>query len=269
MSVSVQIKKGDLSYLGKVFDITIDRPAGTVHPKHEDIIYPINYGYVEGLVAGDGECQDVYMLGCTTPAESCRGVIVGVLLRSDDDEDKWCAVPEEYLEGDTMDKPLLYEPYMLRETHFQEQFYHTEAVCLYEKTCGTVCFTEENGEVKFLLVQNADSGHIGFPKGHIELNETERETAIREVLEETGLNVEPWENFRFAYSFTLPNGIRKNCVYFVGQYGGDSLKIQEEELGAHWILNYEDAMAKLNYPQDKAVLEAANKEILKRRKGND
>lgn len=267
--MSVQIKKGDLSYLGRVFNITIDRPAGAVHPKHEDIIYPINYGYVEGLVAGDGECQDVYMLGCNTPAESCRGVIVGVLLRSDDNEDKWCAVSEEYLEGDTMDKHLLYEPYMLRETHFQEQFYHTKAVCLYEKTCGTVCFTEEKGEVKFLLVQNADSGHIGFPKGHIELNETERETAIREVSEETGLNVEPWEGFRFAYSFTLPNGIRKNCVYFVGQYGGDSLKIQEEELGAHWVLNYEDAMAKLNYPQDKAVLEAANNEILKRRGKND
>ena len=120
--------------------------------------------------------------------------------------------------------------------------------------------------MKYLLVQNRDSGHIGYPKGHIELNETETETAIREVKEETGLDVMPWDGFRFAYSFTLPNGIRKNCVYFVGEYKSGAYTIQEEELGASWVLNFDDAMAKLNYPQDKAVLEAANAEIMKRRR---
>lgn len=260
------VKKGDISSLGKSYEIKIDRPVGAEHPKHAGLIYPINYGYVEGLLAGDGEEQDVYVLGSSEPVSEYSGVIVAVINRSNDNEDKWVMVSEDYLDGDTMDKPLLYEPYIRAAVDFQEQYYHSEVTCLYEKTCGTVCFTVEDGEVKYLLVQNKDSGHIGYPKGHIELNETETETAIREVKEETGLDVMPWDGFRFEYSFTLPNGIRKNCVYFVGEYKSGAYTIQEEELGASWVLNFDDAMAKLNYPQDKAVLEAANAEIMKRRR---
>ena len=59
---NVTIKKGDKSFLGKEVTVEIDRPVGTHHPKHPDIVYPINYGFVPGIIAGDGEEQDVYIL---------------------------------------------------------------------------------------------------------------------------------------------------------------------------------------------------------------
>ena len=51
--------------LGTIAAITVDRPMGTAHPRHPDMIYPVNYGYIDGLVGGDGEEQDVYILGVT------------------------------------------------------------------------------------------------------------------------------------------------------------------------------------------------------------
>ena len=53
--------------LGKIVKVTVDRPMGTYHPKHKDIYYPINYGYIEGIMAPDGEEQDAYILGVNEP----------------------------------------------------------------------------------------------------------------------------------------------------------------------------------------------------------
>ena len=55
--------------LGKIVKVTVDRPMGTYHPKHKDIYYPINYGYIEGIMAPDGEEQDAYILGVNQPVE--------------------------------------------------------------------------------------------------------------------------------------------------------------------------------------------------------
>ncbi len=75
--------------IGKRVRVTMDRPIGTVHPKHPDIVYPINYGYIDGLIGGDGEEQDVYILDCNTPLEECDALVIAVVHRFDDDECKW------------------------------------------------------------------------------------------------------------------------------------------------------------------------------------
>ena len=49
--------------IGDIVTVTVDRPLGTYHPKHKDLYYPINYGYIEGIIAPDGEEQDAYILG--------------------------------------------------------------------------------------------------------------------------------------------------------------------------------------------------------------
>lgn len=103
--------------IGKVFAITMDRPIGTPHPKHPEILYPINYGYVEGLLGGDGEEQDVYLLGIDQPVISYTAPIIAVIHRFDDVEEKWVAAPE------SMDFTL---EEIRALTHFQEQFYHIE-----------------------------------------------------------------------------------------------------------------------------------------------
>ncbi len=82
-------------YLGRIVDIDIDRPVGYVHRKGEKtLIYPINYGYIPGVLGGDGEELDVFLLGVTEPVETFRGRIIGIVYRADDVEDKLIMAPE-------------------------------------------------------------------------------------------------------------------------------------------------------------------------------
>ena len=75
--------------IGKNVKGTIDRPLGSVHPRHKDMVYPINYGYVDGLFAGDGAEQDVYVFGTDQPLKTFEGKVIGVYHRLNDVEDKW------------------------------------------------------------------------------------------------------------------------------------------------------------------------------------
>lgn len=127
-----------------------------------------------------------------------------------------------------------------------------------EKTCGSVLFIRKNGIKNYLLIKN-DSGHIGFPKGHIEENETEKQTAEREVLEETGLVIDVDVKTRQYYSYIKDNEVLKHCVYFCNEFFTDNIKLQENEVFGSWLVPYNEAMELLNYPQDKVILKKADK----------
>ena len=100
------------SYLGKTVHIGIDRPIGYVHKK--DMVYPINYGYIPGVLGGDGEEMDVYLLGVDTPVEEFDAHIIAIVHREDDVEDKLVGVPK----GITFTAEEIAEA-----VHFQEQYY--------------------------------------------------------------------------------------------------------------------------------------------------
>lgn len=133
-----------------------------------------------------------------------------------------------------------------------------ENVKAHEKTCGSVIFKRENRIKKYLLIKN-DSGHIGFPKGHVEPNETEAQTAKREVFEETGVKIIIKPETRQEYTYKNADNIIKNCVYFCNEFDSDNINIQHEEISEYWLLPYNEAMELLNYPQDKIILEKADK----------
>ena len=81
-------------WMGKTVDVTVDRPIGYVHTtKGITLDYTINYGFLPGVMGGDGEEQDVYILGVTEPVEQFRGKIIGAVRRLDDNEDKFLAAP--------------------------------------------------------------------------------------------------------------------------------------------------------------------------------
>ena len=80
--------------LGKIVKVKVDRPMGTYHPKHKDIYYPINYGYIEGIMAPDGEEQDAYILGVNKLVEEFTGTVIAIINRLNDVEDKWVVSPE-------------------------------------------------------------------------------------------------------------------------------------------------------------------------------
>lgn len=82
------------SFLGKTVTVTIDRPICSVHPKHDDLIYPINYGYIDGVIAPDGEELDVYIYGESRPLNEFTGRVIAIVHREDDIEDKLVAIPD-------------------------------------------------------------------------------------------------------------------------------------------------------------------------------
>lgn len=80
--------------IGKKVKVIVDRKLGTYHPRHKDLYYPINYGYVEGIIAGDGEEQDAYILGVDQPIDEFEGQVKAIVHRYNDNEDKWVVVDE-------------------------------------------------------------------------------------------------------------------------------------------------------------------------------
>ncbi len=183
---------------------------------------------------------------------------------TDTEEEIICIIPCEegkviaIYEGKLIVAPLdsvIYEPEIKKFLGIPQS---EKVLCFYEKTCGTVMYTEQSGECKFLLIKNK-SGHIGFPKGHIELNETEEETALREVFEETGFNVIISENFRTQYEYVTLENTHKTCVYFLARYSFAPAKIQESEILQSWLVSFDEAMSLLNFAQDRNILEKVQK----------
>jgi inorganic pyrophosphatase len=105
--------------IGSTVTVTIDRPMGSYHPEHKDMYYPVNYGYIEGMIAQDGEEQDVYVFGVDHPVKKFTGRVIAVIHRDDDCEEKWCAVPE----GTVMTASEINE-----QVHFQEQYFHSRII---------------------------------------------------------------------------------------------------------------------------------------------
>ena len=86
--------KEGVNMIGDIVKVTVDRPMGSYHPKHKDMHYPINYGYIEGIMAPDGEEQDAYILGVDRPVDEFKGKIIAIIHRYDDVEEKWVVAPE-------------------------------------------------------------------------------------------------------------------------------------------------------------------------------
>ena len=80
--------------IGKTVRVVVDRPLGSYHPKHKDIYYSVNYGYIEGIMAPDGEEQDAYILGVDVPVKEFEGKIIAIIYREDDIEEKWVVAPK-------------------------------------------------------------------------------------------------------------------------------------------------------------------------------
>lgn len=94
--------------------VKIDRPLGSRHPEYQDMIYELNYGYVDGILGGDGEWQDAYVLGVGEPIEEFDGVVIAVIRRLNDNEEKWVVAPKG---ASFTDEEIL------RAIEFQEKYF--------------------------------------------------------------------------------------------------------------------------------------------------
>lgn len=207
--------------LGKPVHVVVDRPIGY---RHGDILYPVNYGYIPGLLAGDGEEQDVYILGVSEPVDAFDGRVIGAVRRKNDCEDKLVAAPEGV---------LLHQAQIAESVHFQEQFFDYTVDSLLRKSCGVVPYRAANEQREYLIVRQESCW--SFPKGHMEVGETEIQTALRELLEETGLTAQLDTTRRAVTEYPISRIARKQVVFFLGEVSGTP-RIQEGEIEAFkWV----------------------------------
>lgn len=134
----------------------------------------------------------------------------------------------------------------------------------YEKSCGAVVYRINNDKMEFLILKHINGGHWGFPKGHVENDETEHETALREVFEESGLDVKIMDDFRYTMKYSPKEGVIKEVVFFAAKAEDDKVNYQIEEIEDYQWLQYEEALKAVSYDNTRELLKSAYKFIKER-----
>ena len=139
-----------------------------------------------------------------------------------------------------------------------------------EKSCGAIVYTYEKGVRKYVIIRGTGiyKEFCGFPKGHMEPGETETETALREVKEETGLDVNILDGFKTMDEHFLaregrPND-KKTNVYFFAEYRDQEVKAQKSEVSEVVLMDYNEAMQSLQYEESRRELTEAEEYLDKR-----
>ncbi len=129
-----------------------------------------------------------------------------------------------------------------------------------EKSCGAIVYTKDHSNIQYVIIRSKE-GIYGFPKGHMEGAESESATALREILEETGLTVNLVNGFRTEDRYTfIRNGVEimKHIVYFLGEYSDQVPIVQETELNGISLMDYETAISVFQFESSKRQLTEAH-----------
>ncbi len=127
----------------------------------------------------------------------------------------------------------------------------------YEKSCGAIVYRKYHGNTEILLIKHSNGGHWSFPKGHVEGDETEIETATREILEETGISVILDTSFRNVVSYSPKKDIKKDVVYFLAVAKNFDYSPQEEEVAQIKWVEINRVNDLLSYENDKQLIAKA------------
>ncbi len=132
----------------------------------------------------------------------------------------------------------------------------------YEKSCGALVLRRdpEDGVLYILMIRHKKGGHRSFPKGHMERGETEYMTAVREVYEETGVQIRITEKFRRTVRYRPMPGVSKEVVYFLTETDRVEIRPQEGEIAQVEWVPVEKAESFLTHENDRTVFRAAMEE---------
>ena len=133
---------------------------------------------------------------------------------------------------------------------------------IYEKSCGAVIFTGVDG-IRHYLIELMQKGHYSICKGHVEKNESEHQTAEREIVEETGLSVEFIDGFRETIEYSPYDNCIKTVVFFLARTYSTEVKAQEEEVKEIKWLSFKEAIEALTFDSDKETLRKAEEFLSK------
>ena len=126
-----------------------------------------------------------------------------------------------------------------------------------EISAGIILYTTINNERKYLIIKDFHNNY-GFPKGHLELNETPMQAAIREVKEEVGIDVVIDNDFLETVEYVMPNNIEKIVYYYLAEYHNQIPNKQIEEVQEILLLNLSDSLNLLTFDNVKQILIKAN-----------
>lgn len=129
----------------------------------------------------------------------------------------------------------------------------------FEKSCGAIVYRENNDIIEYLVISHKSDKHWCFPKGHVENNESEIETALREVLEETGLNIELVEGFRKKIKYHTRRNTIKEVVFFLGESDkNQTITLQATEISDFRWASFDKILDMLPHQSSRKLLVAAN-----------
>lgn len=131
-----------------------------------------------------------------------------------------------------------------------------------EISAGAIVCTLADNKILYLVIKD-NNGNYGFPKGHLEENETMEQAAIREIKEETGIEVKLDTSFREELNYVMPNGKDKTSVYFIGYYEDQTPVKQPEEVEEIFLLSYNEALKIITFENMKEALVKADAHIRK------
>ncbi len=207
-------------------------------------------GVYSGYITSDAASgQNVYILSRKPLRDFVYGIITAVITLPDG--------TEKYVVTQKFD--IMYEPEIRQRLSAIKSLKIEKLSCLYEKSCGAVILYKEKGadEASILLVKNQKGRFWSFPKGHVELWENEKETAVREIKEETDLDVEILDNFREISDYCPFGKIRKRVVFFLAAAKSNRVKIQESEIESYTWVKLSEAKKVCTYDNDLRVIDKA------------
>ena len=126
-----------------------------------------------------------------------------------------------------------------------------------EKSCGAIIYNKN----KEVLIVKHNAGHWDFPKGHVEENETEIQTAIREVKEETDIDITIYKEYRYEIHYNPKENVGKTVVFFLANNVNNNAKKQDEEIANIGWFKYDEALNILTYDDAKKLLKQSYKDL--------
>ncbi len=218
------------------------------------------YGEIsDGLYTGYSNAEGVnnvgtYIISRKDVSDFLRGVVIAVATLSSGEQK--CIVATE---GE-----IYYEPEIKEKLKGLRNVEIQSLNCLYEKSCGAIIIHKSSeNNYKVLLVKNHNGRYWSFPKGHVEKGETEQQTAIREIKEETGLDVEIIDSFREVSDYCPFGRIKKRVVFFMAQTFSTDVTVQKEEIDSYIWVDLNDVHNKCTYDNDLRVIKKARQNISK------
>ncbi len=232
--------------LGRFVRVKVTAPIFSTDEK--GMTYNLNFGEIDFVTSSARKKLKAFVLGINHPVKTFDGRIIASFEKNN--EAYYVVAPKS-------------KRFIVHDVEQALEFFEPQNIqCLYERSCGAIVFRKINNEYRFLVIKNNHSAHWSFPKGHVELGETDELTAKREVFEEAGINIDIIPGFETTSEYTIQNRVEKTVNIFVASTKDTNTVIQESEIEDYAWLSFDATVKRLRFENDKKILCDARKFLL-------